>query len=79
MVYVRYFWENEMLEDFLFSHSIPTRTTGEEVFKELDSSLSQSGLLWSQFFGTCTDGAASMTSIHSGVVGHVKKVLPNMC
>ena len=78
MVYVRYCWESEMIEDFLFCHAMPTRTTGEEVFKVLDSFLLQSGLLWSQCIGICTDGAASMTGIHSGVVGHVKKVAANI-
>ena len=29
-------------------------------------------------YGIYTDGAASMTGIHSGVVGHVKKVAPNI-
>ena len=77
-VYVRYCWESEMIEDFLFCHAMPTRTTGEEVFKVLDSFLLQSGLLWSQCIGICTDGAASMTGIHSGVVGRVKKVAPNI-
>ena len=57
---------------------MPTRTTGEEVFKVLDSFLLQSGLLWSQCIGIYTDGAASMTGIHSGIVGHVKKVAPNI-
>ena len=78
MVYVRYCWESEMIEDFLFCHAMPTRKTGEEVFKVLDSFLLQSGLLWSQCIGICTDGAASMTVIHSGVVGHVKKVAANI-
>ena len=40
MVYVRYCWESEMIEDFLLCHAMLTRTTGEEVFKVLDSSFS---------------------------------------
>ena len=40
--------------------------------------LLQSGLLWSQYIGIFTDGAASMTGIHSGVVGRVEKVAPNI-
>lgn len=70
MVYVQNCWESEMLEDFLFCHPMPTRTTGEDVFKVMVSFL-QSGSLWSQCIGICTDGAASMTGIHSGVWGHV--------
>ena len=67
------------LKIFYFAILCPLdRTTGEEVFKVLDSFLFQSGLLWSQCIGICTDGAASMTGIHSGVVGHVKKVEPNI-
>uniref|UniRef100_A0A0L8G0L3 DUF4371 domain-containing protein n=1 Tax=Octopus bimaculoides TaxID=37653 RepID=A0A0L8G0L3_OCTBM len=77
MVYVQY-CSSEMLEDFLFCYPMPTRTTLEEVFKVLDSFLFQSGLLWSQCIGICTDRAASMTGIHSGVVGYIKKVAPNI-
>ena len=35
LVYVRYCWEGEMLEDFLMCHAMSTRATGEEVFKVL--------------------------------------------
>lgn len=78
LVYVRYCWEGEMIEDFLFCYAMPSRTTGEEVFKALDKFFSQSGLSWDCCIGICTDGAASMTGKHSGVVARVKQVMPDI-
>ncbi|KII63306.1 hypothetical protein RF11_04903 [Thelohanellus kitauei] len=37
LVYVRYIWEGEVLEDFMFCKSLPVRTTREEPFRILDS------------------------------------------
>ena len=78
LVYVRYCWEGEMIEGFLFCYAMPSRTTGEEVFKGLHNFFSQSGLSWDCCIGICTDGAASMTGKRSGVVARVKQVAPGI-
>ena len=36
LVYMRYPWEGEIVEDFLFCKPLETRTTGEEILKALD-------------------------------------------
>ena len=43
LVYVRYCWSGEMI-DFLFSHQIPGRATGSDVFDVLCDFCSQSKL-----------------------------------
>jgi hypothetical protein len=78
LVYVRYCWEGEVLEDFLFCKSLPGRTTGEELFRVLDSFFDESGLAWTQCVGVCTDGAAAMTGRKSGLVARVKQAGPHI-
>ena len=49
-----------MHEDLLCALSLPTNTTGTEMFKSLDGYTSGQ-LKWSFFVGICTDGAAVRT------------------
>ena len=72
LVYVRYCWGGEMIEDFMFSHQMQGRTTGLDVFNELCDFFSQMELSWERCVGICTDGAASMTGKHSGTVARIK-------
>lgn len=76
LVYVRYCWDGEALEDFLFCKAMAGRTTGEELFHVLDNFFVQSALPWTQCIGICTDGAAAMTGKKSGLVARIKQVAP---
>ena len=78
LVYVRYPWEGEIVEDFLFHKPLEIRTTGEEIFKAIDSYMCEHSLKWSDCFGICTDGARSMTGVHKGVIQWVKRVAPTV-
>ena len=60
LVYVRYIHQGDLHEDVLCVLSLPTKTTGEELFKSLDGFISGQ-LQWSFCVGICTDGAAAMT------------------
>lgn len=78
LVYIRYCWEGEVLEDFLFCKSLPGRTTGEELFRVLEAFFEESGLAWTQCVSICTDGAAAMTGYKSGLVARIKKTAPHI-
>ena len=64
-----------MLEDLLCALSLPTNTTGAELFKSLNGYISGK-LKWSFCVGICTDGAAAMTGRLSGLISRIKEVDP---
>lgn len=75
LVYVRYLYQEDMHEDLLCALSLPTNTTGAELFKSLDGYISGQ-LKWSFCVGICTDGAAAMTGRLSGLIARIKEVAP---
>lgn len=78
LVYVRFIHEREICEDFLFCKPLPTRSTGEQVFAMLNDFINSSGLQWTQCLAVCTDGAASMTGRHTGLVARIRAVAPHI-
>ncbi|XP_060768837.1 zinc finger BED domain-containing protein 5-like [Neoarius graeffei] len=77
LVYVRYIYDGSVKEDMLFCKPLETRTTGEDIFRMLDTFVALNGLLWTKCVGICTDGARAMTGRHSGVVTRVQAVAPD--
>ncbi|XP_071037138.1 SCAN domain-containing protein 3-like [Parasteatoda tepidariorum] len=75
LVYVRYLYQEDVHEDLLCALSLPTNTTGAELFKSLDGYISRQ-LKWSFCVGICTDGAAAMTGRLSGLTARIKEVAP---
>lgn len=55
--YVRFVDENSLTEDILFCKYIPNRATADELFKMIDSYLTEAGIRWEDCLGICTDGA----------------------
>lgn len=77
LVYVRYIYGGSIHEDILFCKSLPTRTTGQDIFGLIDSFIRSHGITWTKCVGICTDGAKAMTGRHSGVVTRVQAVAPD--
>lgn len=77
LVYVRHVWDGDLQEQFLCSRDLPTTTKAEDIFNTLDLYLSSLGLSWEYCVGITTDGAASMTGKHSGVVKRILERAPN--
>ncbi|KAM9302035.1 SCAN domain-containing protein 3-like [Gastrophryne carolinensis] len=75
LVYVRYNYQEDVHEDLLCALSLPTTTTGAELFKPLDGYISGQ-LKWSFCVGICTDRAAAMTGRLSGLTARIKEVAP---
>ena len=64
-----------MHEDLLCALSLPTNTTGTEMFQSLDGYISGQ-LKWSVCVGIDTDEAATMTGRLSGLIARTKGVAP---
>ncbi|KAM4592385.1 SCAN domain-containing protein 3-like [Odontesthes bonariensis] len=76
LVYVRYIYQDDLQEDLLCALNLPTKTTGEQIFKALDEYMSGK-LSWLECVGVCTDGAAAMTGRISGFITRVKERAPH--
>ncbi|KAE9540093.1 hypothetical protein AGLY_005345 [Aphis glycines] len=76
LIYVRYIDDtfNDIKEEFLCTLKLKTFTTADEIFKTMNNYMISKNINWASCIGICTDGAASMTGIHSGVVSRVKEV-----
>ena len=79
LTYVRYIDhdESDVKEDILSVSELPTHTTSSEIFKVLNGFIKEKGLEWKNCFGVCTDGAASLIGINSGLVTKIKDIAGN--
>jgi len=71
LVNVRHVWDSDLQEQFLCSRELPTTTKAEDIFNSVDLYLSSVGLNWENCVGITTDGVASITGKHSGVVKQI--------
>ena len=77
LVYVRYVYDFEMIEDFLFCKPLDGRTTSAEIFKVLNDFIDQNGISWEKCVRVCSDNARAMAGRHGGVVTRIQSVAPN--
>ena len=70
--YVRYIYNNDILEDLLFCQPFQGRTTGMDIFQIVDNFFTEVGLFWTDCVGMWTDGAASMTKHTAGFHARVR-------
>ena len=71
---MRYKGKTDFKEELLCYIDLPGRTTGSEIFRLLSTYFSEKDINWANCVGVCSDGAASMTGYHSGVVAKIKEV-----
>lgn len=74
LCYVRYKGEEDFKEELFCCISLPSKTTGSEIFRSLNEYFYEHGIDWENCVGICTDGAASMTGCRAGVVARIKEV-----
>ncbi|CAM2119702.1 unnamed protein product [Caretta caretta] len=63
----------EVTEELASVHSMHGTTTGEEIFEEVEKSLSQYYLQWKQLKCITTDGGRNMCGSKKGLVGQIYK------
>ncbi|KAF7668943.1 hypothetical protein LDENG_00267450 [Lucifuga dentata] len=78
--FVRYkdIHENAIHEHILFCKTIPGRTTGDEIFKVIDSIFSKHKLGWKHCVHICTDDVATMSGRLNGLIAHIRKANPGV-
>ncbi|XP_077763998.1 protein FAM200A [Canis aureus] len=78
LVYVRYVWQDDFIEDLLCCLSLHSHTTGLDIFTELEKCIvGQYKLNWKNCKGISSDGAANMTGKHSRVIEKLLEVTHN--
>ena len=78
LCYIRYEFNNDIHEDMLFSKTLPTRSTGEHIFKVLNEYVQEHEIDWKRCVGFCSDGARALTCKHSGIVAKVRDISPEV-
>jgi len=76
LVFVRYIFETSIEEDLLLCTPLDTNTTGEEIFKVIDSYMNKHQVDWVKCIDVCGDGAAAMVGKIKGTVKRIKNVAP---
>lgn len=69
--FVRYPNAGKIIEELFCYCSLPERTTAEEIFAAINQKLLDYELDWKNVVGICTDGAATMTGVRSGLVKRI--------
>ena len=70
-VFVRCCADGNIHNNLLFCKELPTKMTADEIIHCLDNHFTFKGINWMNYVGVCTDGAASITGIHCGVVKQI--------
>jgi len=63
----------EVTEELAAMNSLHGRTTGEDIFKEVEETLIRYNLHWNQLKCVTTDGAKNISGRGKGLVGHIFK------
>lgn len=72
LVYILYVWQGEFVEDLLCCLTLPSSTSGEDIFEELNAFMTKCGLEWTNCKGITSDRVANITGKNSGVVRRIK-------
>ena len=78
LVYVMFQGTSDLMEEFLFCKPLIITTTGQDLFNMVDCFFKDEGLMWSQCFSICCDGAPAMLGTRKGFVAKVKEANQNV-
>jgi hypothetical protein len=76
LVFVRYMFHNKIDENLLLCKSLKSHTTGERIFKVINSYMIEHEISWGKCVDVCTDGVRAMTGKMAGVVVCIKELAP---
>ena len=76
LAFVLYVYDGDIQEDLFLRKTLPTSTTGEEIFKTLETFMNENKIPRKKCLDVCIDGAKSMTGSIKDVVSRIKKENP---
>ncbi|XP_008178224.1 protein FAM200B-like [Acyrthosiphon pisum] len=78
LVYVRYIYKEDILEDFLFCQTLNGRTTGNDIFTLINTFFENNEISWSLCKAISTDSAAALTGSKKGFRAKVNEISPSI-
>ncbi len=76
VVYAKSFFNGEVRTNYLKSIRIQGHATGEHIYEELSTFLTDKGISLNKVSGLSTDGARAMTGLQAGLTGYMKRANP---
>lgn len=77
MVFIRYFFNNELNEEFLFCEPLRDRCTGEDIFSAINHFFVTNNVLWENCVSVTSDGAAALIGTKKGFKAKVIEIAPH--
>lgn len=77
LAYVRYVWEEDVLEDFLFCLPLPQHEKAQDMFSLFNKYFEDNGIQWDKLVGFCTDGAPCMSGKRAGLRTLISQKAPS--
>ncbi|XP_074036590.1 zinc finger BED domain-containing protein 5-like [Leptinotarsa decemlineata] len=74
LVFVRFDYNEEVIEEFFFCKRLESNTTVELIFKVIDEYVLKAGIPWSKCISLCEDGAKAMSGKLTGLAAEMKGV-----
>jgi hypothetical protein len=78
LVFVRYCFEENIQEDFMFCLPLSEKCTGSDIFKAVNDCFAAEDISWANCVGICTDGAAALTGHRKSFQAEVQQIGPHM-
>jgi hypothetical protein len=74
LVFVRYYFEENIQEEFMFCQLILERFTGSDIFKVVNDYFKVDNISWANHPGNCTDRPAALTGYKKGFQAKVQQI-----
>jgi hypothetical protein len=78
LVFVRYCFEENIQEKFMFCLPLSERCTGSDIFKAVNDYFTAEDITWANCIGICTDGTAALTGHEKGFQADVQQIGPHV-
>jgi hypothetical protein len=78
LVFVRYCFDENIQEEFMFCLPLSDRCAGSDIFKAVNDYFTAEDISWANCVGIFTDGAAALTEHKKGFQVEVQKIGPHV-